>query len=485
MHVSPLKRGFWFAALAALLAAGGGLFYFLTVVLVDDRRRLSPSGEEPNSTRREVRLDWTNPSPPYRSAAGRPAWEGLSALRTKHPEAHFKWAAGKPGVVRVTLSDVSGRTCLEALPAEDGGFYEWSGVLPVAASLDFRAGILSGGPGFHFLVERMDERGDPQRLFSETVLPRRHQELHAWTARLPRRWREAISGAEHPDERWIPFRVDVSAWAGRPARIRLRVEIVRGSSPSGSALALWGAPALWSPAATPPPFRSRQNRLPPGSNIVLAALEKGPGDGIGLEESSSLVPPRLRELIRESVAFSRFYTTDTRTPRALAHLFHSRRESPDPLVVPLKESAWPRALAALGYRTLAVGPFDEATVALLAEAGFSEIHAVPHDGYDPLLASNRALAWARDGGRRGPVLVFVLFRDPPIWTTRWAVWPKSSAPIGPLRSWLWFPSADPPRWKIPCAGPPPGGEEPCFGTKRALGCGKGKSERFSFFAIPL
>ena len=151
------------------------------------------------------------------------------------------------------------------------------------------------------------------------------------------------------------------------------------------------------PAVSPPEPAPASPRLPLRSSVVLAALETTPAIGSPIDGSLDDVPPRLAAFLRESLSYPHFYTADTRSDESLRRLF---------------SSPWPQALRDKGYHTLAVGAFTEEMRVLLSTAGFETIHPLPHDGYDPIVATHRAMEWARMKGH-DPFVLFVYYPDLP------------------------------------------------------------------------
>lgn len=181
----------------------------------------------------------------------------------------------------------------------------------------------------------------------------------------------------------------------------------------------------------------KKRRGPPsalGTNVVLAVLETTPGGG------GKNSPPSLDMFLRESVSFPRFYTSDIRSGEAMRDLLFSRSAGPSTDPGSISPMAWPRTLKENGYRTWAVGAFSDDMRATLTDAGFDDIHLLPHDGYDSLRAVGDVSEGVRDP-RRGPILALVYFRDLPLF--RWA----------PARFWVSSLRADPwllfrfARWK--------------------------------------
>lgn len=403
-----IKRAVWIAALAALLAAGGTVLFLLNAVFLQDSPSPDPLPEDAGKTARQnhlnltdLPLSWTSPSKELWSAGA------LPAPLAEHPETHFRWKEGTPGVAHVTLSEGLGWTRLPALAAEDGTLIEWTGVLPSSASFEFRTGLFGPGSQFHFAVDIREGSGPPHLLFSETAHAPSLRSSPRWFDPIRKIFQVLVRGREHRDDLWHPGRVDLSAWSGRPVRISLRVEAEPAPLTPSSGIAFWGAPRIWFPAAEVPRVKRRGASSVPGTSVVLAVLETTPSDGGGR------VPPRAESFLRESVSFPRFYACDVRTSEAFRRLLFS----PDALLSTATLSAWPRTAGANGYRTLAVGAFSNEMMGTLAEAGFDEIYQIPHDGYDSSLVASAAVDWARERGR-GPVLILAFFRDLPRF--RWA-----------------------------------------------------------------
>jgi hypothetical protein len=392
------KRGGWFFALAALLGAGGTAFFVFDKVVLQDIRHPVSSIEDERSPSLHSHIDLTA-DPLLGLPRSDASWANLPAILDLYPGAHFQWRALQPGVAHVTLSDGQGKTRLPTLVAEEGNSFEWEGVLPSSSSLEFHTGILSNGPGILFVVELAESGGAPQRIFSTAEFfgsPLLSSPLNSWHL----------------------ARVDLSAWAGRSVRIRLRAESPPDPSRLGSVVGFWGAPRIWFPVVEPPSKKRRRPPSAPPPSVVLSVLETTPGVGGDL-------PPQLTRVLRESVSFPRFYTTDVRSGDAFQALLSTGTETASP-------SAWVRLLKEKGYRTQAVGAFPDERVGALADAGFDAVYQLPHDGYDSLHAADRAMAWAQDRAR-GPVLIVVFFRDLPrfrwpparVWANSLGAFPRS------------------------------------------------------------
>lgn len=420
----PRRRGFWMALPIALLAAAGGFFYFVNAVLVDDRRRSFPENTDLPAVPREVHLDtaagWADraPAPPFDE----------TTLAAHHPEADLRPLPGRKGWVRATLGDDPGRARRTALRAPAGSVWEWSGFLPVGARLETHVGLLSDGAALAFSVDIVDDRG-PRVVWSDRWVPRRHRAARRWRAWLPAVVRDYARRSEHAEERWRPLRVDLAASGGRFVKLRLKtVEDPAGAD--GDALGLWAAPALWSPRAVLTPRRVIADRL------VLAALERSRGDAVTLEGVSADVPDRLRAFLRESVVFQRCYTTVTDPRRALADLWGARRAETDPPSAP--DAPWPAYLRGRGWRSTAIGAFDDRAMAVLDAAGFDVVRRLPIDGYAPLATAAAAVELEqRERGRPGHV-AFVFFGEMPsgrlaparFWSLsprRWSAWRAAAA----------------------------------------------------------
>jgi arylsulfatase A-like enzyme len=398
------RWGLWGAGLLGVGAAAGAFLFFVNGVLVDDRNRPFPSADNEAVPVYETGLDLDADAVYLPPTGGNPDWEALCG---EHPEADLRFLPERPGRARVTLAEGGGWTRRTALFSAERGVWEWAGVLPARATLSFHTGLLSRGPGFQFTIDLVDARGEIHRIHDERVSPLRHLAARRIGPWLPRRLRDFVSRKSHQDERWRFSRASLAAWGGQ--RVRLRFGVAPGEGfPPGSAMALWGAPGVWAPDET------RAARRPPPS-LVLAALDRARGDGVNLEGFSEDVPPRLRGLLREGVAYQRFYTTAAPPERALADLMTGRRAFPE---TPAPGPAWPAHLRSQGWRLAAIGAFDERTLALLEDAGFDEIRRLPHDGYDPLSVAADGLAWERARRGRGPNFLFLSFRNPP--ARRWA-----------------------------------------------------------------
>lgn len=439
MPASPLKRGMWIVVLGALLSAGSGILYFLNVVLVDDRAVPFPSVERQASPGvRESFLSWTT-EPPIRVPSSSSHGD-LSRVLADHPEAHFRWRDEALGVARVTLADPPGQTRLVALVAEAGSAYVWSGKLPAGSALEFRTGILSQGDAFQFRVDLEDETGQSHPLFSKTMPSPRHRSTVEWTRILPSFLREVLEDRDHGDERWSPARVDVSAWAGRSVRVVLRVDVSLDPSRPSPGIAFWGDPGIWFPPAEKRSSLRRTRDEPPAPPVVLAVLETSPQIGGFSDGIAAKAFPRWEAFLRESTLYSRFYTTDTRSEDALRGTLFSPSFAPENGEI---FPSWPALLGERGYRSLAVGAFSEEMMSVLSDAGFDEIHRLPHDGRDAVLAAGRAVEWVRDQ-RHGPQVVLAYFRNvpsrrcPPVrfwafslerfpWSpSRWVLWRRAT-----------------------------------------------------------
>lgn len=417
------RRVGWLIVLAALLITGGSFFRFLKGFVLEDRQEPLPSFDERSPGPPQTALDFTV-APLLGGPRPDASWESLSSLLDQFPETHFQWKAGKPGVALVTLPGFPkedetpgeerskksfiarlihkaqdrnsfdstgglGKTRLPALVAGEGTVYEWTGVVPSSASMEFCTGVLSSGPEVHFRLDLVESAGEFPLFFSQTDFT-------------------GVSPSSVPSHSWHSARVDLSPWAGRPVRIRMRVEAPPDQSGSRPWVGFWGAPRLWSPVPERPFLKRRGRPSKPESSVVLSVLETTPDLG---GES-----PHLDVVLRESVSFSRFYTSDVRSTQAFQALFSTGTEGPS-------RFAWPRLLGEKGYRTLAVGAFSEDMMETLSQAGFDEIHQLSHTGYDSLLAGRRVMNWARDR-ERGPVLILVYFRDLPRYR------------LPPLRFWI-------------------------------------------------
>ncbi|MBK8575731.1 MAG: hypothetical protein IPN90_08655 [Elusimicrobia bacterium] len=415
------KRGVWIAALGALALTGGVIAHFLNSSFLKDRRGFVPSMEDAAPGLRHARLDpvWV-----MRSTV---PWDSRSAFLGKHLDSPVQWKAGQPGGAHVTLGDPPGWTCLSALVADAGSVYEWTGVLPSSASFEFRTGVLSREAGFLFTVVLVDPSGQSHLLFSETQYSSPLVSSPRGTVRGRVLFWTGEAGRNESGNTWRPARVDLSAWSGRSVRILLRVEAPRDALTQNLGLACWGAPEIWFPAVPRPSVKRGGARTSMGTNVVLVVSETTP-PGPVLEG----VPSPLGDFVRGAVFFPRFYTSDIRSGQALKDLLIA-----PPLPLPIKtppSSPWPRVLAENKYRSLAVGAFSEEMRGTLVEAGFDEIHQLPHDGYDPLLTADRAADWARDRGR-GPLLVLAFFRDLPQ-----GRWPPARYWLLSLRRYLLSPS---------------------------------------------
>lgn len=435
------RRVGWIIALGALLIAGGALFGFLKKFVLEDLQEPVPSSDEDRPGPRQAFIDLT--AVPL-SGGTRPeaSWESLPALLDQYPETRFQWKEGQPGVAHVTLPGPPdrrgghvdggsnriyqprparkagqtvfwdstagpGKTRLPALVAEEGTVYEWTGILPSSASVEFYTGILSSGTGVHFLMDLEEDAGSSPLFSSQTDLSPALLSLV-------------------PSHSWQAARRDLSPWAGRPIRIRMRVEVQPDPSHRRPWVAFWGAPRLWFPAVEKPPLKRRGRPSKPESSVVLSVLETTPG--LGGDPS-----PRLEAVLRESISFSRFYTSDVRSNQAFQSLLSTGAGGNSP-------SAWPRLLGEKGYRTLAVGAFSDDMMETLTRAGFDEINQLPHDGYDSFLAASRVINSAQDR-HRGPVLILVYFRDLPRFC-----WPPARFWGASLRTFPWSP-ARMVRWK--------------------------------------
>ncbi len=261
--------------------------------------------------------------------------EELSVLLEKYPKTHFQWTAGQPGLAHVTLADPPGWTRLSALAAGSGSVYEWAGVLPSSATFEFRAGVLSTGTGVLFMVDLVDSFGQAQSLFSETEYSSPPPLVSPWTKRLPISIQSLFDSPVEEAGAWRSARVDLSAWSGRPVRILLRLSA--GQASPGPCFGFWGAPRILFPAVVRPIIKRGGPRPPPGTSVVLAVAETTP-PGASLEGG----PSPLGDFLRESVFFSRFYTSDTRSGEAMKQLlFLSPPASPAP-PVSAPPLAWPR-----------------------------------------------------------------------------------------------------------------------------------------------
>lgn len=393
----PRRRGFWIALPIVLLAIAGAFFYFVNAVLVDDRRRPFPQNTDLPAVAREVYLDMTS-GWADRATTLLPDDAGLAA---HHPEADVRPLPGRKGWTRATLGDDPGRARRTALRAPAGSVWEWSGFLPVGARLETYVGLLSDGAALDFSIEIIDDRG-ARVVWSDAWVPRRHRVVRRWRAWLPALLRDYARRSEHAEERWRPLRVDLAASGGRFVRLRLKTTGGADADIAG-ALGLWAAPALWSPRAVVTPRRVIADRL------VLAALERSRGDAVTLEGVAPDVPDRLRAFLRESVVFQRCYTTVTDPAHALADLWGAHREEAEPL----SASPWPAYVRARGWRSTAIGAFDDRAMSVLDAAGFDVIRRLPIDGYAPLTTAAVAVDLEqRERGRPGH-LTFVFFGEMP------------------------------------------------------------------------
>jgi hypothetical protein len=384
---SPRRRGFWALLGLALLAVVGGFFLFVNTVLVDDRRRAFPESDETPPAPREAPLDLTS------GWVDRAPRTVEDALRAHHPEAAVRDLPGRRGWVRATLGEEPGRVRRTALSAPSGALWEWSGFLPVGARLETHVGFLSDGAAGSFTVEIVDDRG-PRVVWTDTVVPRRHRAVRRWRAWLPGFARDMARRSEHAEERWRPVRVDLASAGGRFVRLRLRTTMSSDGEAAGG-LGLWAAPVVWSPRALVTPRRVIAERL------LIALLERARGDRVSLEGVADEVPDRLGSFLRESVVFQRCYTPETEPHRALADFWGARVEE-DPAAPP--PLPWPAYLRSRGWRTTAIGAFDDRAFEILDAAGVDVIRQLPRDGYEPLAAAAVALDMERrERGRAGHV----------------------------------------------------------------------------------
>ena len=396
---SPRRRGLWITFPIALLAVVGAFFYFVNAVLIDDRRRPFPESTDLPAVSREAYLDmtagWVDRAPA--------AVPDDAALAAHHPEADLRVLPGRKGWVRATLADDPGRARRTALCAPAGALWEWSGFLPLGARLETHVGLLSDGAPLDFSIEITDDRG-ARVVWSDAWVPRRHRAVRRWRAWLPALVRDYARRSEHAEERWRPLRVDLASSGGRFVRLRFKTAAGADADAVG-ALGLWAAPALWSPRAVVTPRRVIADRL------VLAALERSRGDAVTLEGVAADVPDSLRAFLRESVVFQRCYTTVTDPDRALADLWGARREVVEPPLAPV--APWPAYLRARGWRSTAIGAFDDQRMGILDAAGFDVIRRLPIDGYAPLTTAAVAVDLERRERGRPGHLTFVFFGDMP------------------------------------------------------------------------
>ncbi|MBL8023434.1 MAG: hypothetical protein JNK54_04025 [Elusimicrobia bacterium] len=428
----PLKRGLWILVLGVLVALISGVLYFLHVVLVDDRQiPFPPSGKDSPPLLQQSFLNWTHFFPADSPSSKTISGDQFPPLVIKHPEVNFRWVDEKSGVAQVTLVDPPGQTRLFALVAEAGSSYIWTGKLRPGTVLEFRTGILSEGVTFRFRIDLEDEKGQFHPLYSQFSRALSSLSTDRWVNRLPAYCRALMRNRGARDAQWTPARVDLSAWADRNVHLFLRVEAPHETSLSNRGLAFWGGPVLQFPAVEMQSVRRRTSQSLPEKDVVLAVLETTPDQTGAPDIVFGKDFTRFEDFLRRSTLFSRFYTVDTRLPESLRGLLF-------PSSVP-----WPTLLQERGYQTVAVGAFTEEMMSVLSEAGFDEIHQVPHNGEDSVRAAGRAVEWVRDRGRR-PRLILVFFRDMPLnrispvrfwsfsishfpWSSvRWVLWRRAS-----------------------------------------------------------
>ncbi len=400
-----LKRGGWIAALAALLVAGGAVLLFLRVVFLEDRQGVFPPTETAPSGPRQTSLSLTTvPLLGTAPAGDLTRSTVLPEILSSSPDVQFQWNGALPGVAHVTLSDGMGRTRLPVLVAVDGSVFEWNGPLPSSASFQFRTGVLGPTANFHFTVELLEGPAPPHLLYSESRLAPHSLSSGRWS--LKKLFKRGIPASAQHGSQWQAAQVDLSAWAGRSIRLRMRVQDKGERTDRSSGIAFWGAPQILFPAVEKLHLKRRGPPSALGTNVVLSVLETTPGAG-GRD-----VPPSLEVFLRESISFPRFYTSDIRSDEAMRHLLIAPTAVFSTATVPSPLTAWARTLSGNGYRTLAVGAFSDDMMGTLTEAGFDEIRQLPLDGMDSLNAAEKALQWVRDRPR-APVFILVYFPDLP------------------------------------------------------------------------
>lgn len=415
----------WLKRVALVVLAGGlsllfGVGYHAARERVVDEGRFpfpsvetDPSSASP-SDRRTSRIPW--------AVAGAPIQKTLAslpdiALLSEHPETEFKWDPAVPGLARVTLGDISGRTRRVALAGKVGSIFEWKGVLPPGAWFQCQIGMVTRNQGVRFSVdlEANDSEG-PQRLLSETLAasPHRPTQKKQW---IPTWGRGLLREREHLDGQWKPLRVDLSTWGGRSVRIWVNTVGLDPVETQGDGLALWGSPEIRFPELA---SAARGRKGPLALPIFLAAFESTPDDQMSLRSGRS----RLSDFLGESVSFPFFYTTDVRSHKALEN------------AVFLSSAPWPDVLGRHGYRTRAVGAFSDEMMDVLDRAGFEEIHRVSNDGFNTLRAAAQAVAWVKESSSASEV-VFLYFADMPRgWWPPVRFW-VHRAPLGSLAVARW------------------------------------------------
>ncbi|MBI4395710.1 MAG: sulfatase-like hydrolase/transferase [Elusimicrobia bacterium] len=368
-------------------------------------------------------------SGPFRDPAvdplspGQPAWLQLSTE-----------PGGSPPVVRAALGwyplRVERRRALYAPTAREANTdgrapapceYEFAFTGPPEALLEFRYGLLTRasdapGPGVRFTVEAETGDGSWKTIFSTVTAPARPFPFSSDGRFYRLVVRPFDVGMRPPGDSWHSARVDVSAWKGRPVRIRFRTEALpekRKSASPGFYRALWADPVLLAPR---PSSGVRQD------DLVLIVMESLRWDSLKAHGSPAAMAPRIDLLASEGMDFQRTYTNAV-TPRwAIPVLLTSQRTE-----AALRATAsLALLLKAKGYRTAAFGDLSSWLSAApdSREDGFDEIHLSARGGYEPVHTIQSAVDWLAAQNDRSPSFLFIYVKD------------SSHEAPPPLRFWI-------------------------------------------------